>query len=101
MSENIEKPKEIEDPYILQLRKPVKLGDVPYETLTLTEPTAEQMEEASVPHNGVTSNIVLVSKVAKIPEAAVRKIGYRDFSRAVKYLENFIGPQTGEKSSQT
>lgn len=97
MSENNEKIQKIEDPYTLELSKPIKLADVSYETLTLTEPTAGQVEKATNTSNAVTSNIIMISEVAKVPETVVRRLSSRDFAKAVKYLENFIsgGPETG------
>jgi Phage tail assembly chaperone proteins, E, or 41 or 14 len=88
----------LDEPFILKLSKPVTLGNVSYETLTLREPTAEDVEKASGVANPATSNILLISAVADVPAVFIRKISHRDLKRAVKYLENFTadGPETGE-----
>lgn len=79
---------EIEDPYILVLKKPVTLG-TEYVSLTLTEPTCGQVDEATKRDTNHGTNIALISLVAKVPEGVARKLSYTDYKEAVKYLENF------------
>jgi Phage tail assembly chaperone proteins, E, or 41 or 14 len=89
---------QFEDPYILKLSKPISIGTEVYEEITLTEPTAGQVEKASAAPNASASNIVLVSMVSNVPELIIRRMTYRDFSKAVAYLENFLrdGRKAGE-----
>ncbi len=89
----------IQDPYVLTLSKPIVFGNERYEQIILTEPTAGQVEEANRAPNPAQSNILLVAAVAGIPEFVVRRIPYRDFSKAVEYLENFFGD--GRKTGRT
>lgn len=86
----------------LALIKPVTFPSgekgVTYEHLDLAEPTAGQLEKAAAA-NGITSNIILIAEVAKVPLGAVRLLCKRDLEGAVKFLSSFTNgdqPTTDE-----
>lgn len=76
----------------LQLLKPITYppGEkgLEYDHLDLAEPTAGQLEK-SVAANGMTSNIILIAEVAKVPPGAVRLLCKRDIEGAVRFLSSF------------
>jgi hypothetical protein len=79
----------VDDTLQLALTKPVKLGDVEYTEITLTEPTAGQIETALREPQQTTANIVLIAAIAKVPPGAVRNMCLRDFNKCVQFLEGF------------
>jgi hypothetical protein len=88
---------------VIKLRKPVVLGTgdnaITYETLTLREPLAGELEKATATAtNNVGMSITLIHLVAGIPRAAVARIGQRDLREASDYLGGFTedGPTTGQ-----
>ncbi|KVZ18639.1 hypothetical protein WT88_29610 [Burkholderia stagnalis] len=87
----------MEDQKILTLRKPVKIGDETFTTLTLREPTAGELERATVAERGLTVTINLISMVAGVPRQVVERITGRDLREAASFLEGFTedGPTTG------
>jgi hypothetical protein len=86
----------------MMLRKPVKLGEVMYESLDLREPTAGELEKASAASTQVGQAIILISLVAKMPRGAVEKICQRDLKEASDFLGSFSDdfPETGDTPSQ-
>ena len=87
-----------EDEKTLELRKPVKLGEVEYCTLNLREPTAGELSKASKAGGNVDIAIALISLIAKVPRGAVEKLSQRDFQEAADFLGSFTagGLATGE-----
>lgn len=80
----------MEENKVIQLVKPIKLGDAPEITeITLSEPTAGQIEQALKEPTTTTSNIVLIAMIAKLAPAQVRAMGLRDFNKCVTFLEGF------------
>lgn len=86
-----------EDPYILVLNPPITVGEFTQKELTLTEPTAGHVEKALQHNNTASSNIALIAAVSGVPEPIIRKMKFRDYQRAVEYLESFTsgGRATG------
>jgi len=91
-----------EDTTDLELVVPVTFQGGSYAKLSLAEPTAGQLEAATNTANSVTSNVILISKVAKVPLLMARELSARDFRAASEWLAGFTagGPETGETSSQ-
>jgi len=89
---------ELQDELVITLRKPVKLGAEIYESLTLREPTAGEVEKATAEGGGQKFINTLVGLVAGVPRPAIDKIGVRDVAQAGDYLLGFInaGQTTGE-----
>lgn len=85
----------------LPLRKPVTIAQVTYDKLDLREPTAGELEKASLLPTGVGQAISLISAVAKVPRNVVERLCQRDFEEASDFLASFnvASPTTGETSS--
>ncbi|OEZ73172.1 hypothetical protein JAB5_01430 [Janthinobacterium sp. HH103] len=81
----------VEEEKTLELRKPVKLGEVEYSTLNLREPTAGELSKASKAGGNVDIAIALISLIAKVPRGAVEKLSQRDFQEAADFLGSFTG----------
>jgi hypothetical protein len=79
----------MEETKTFTLLKPIRLGDTEFTEVTLTEPTAGHIETALKELSQTTANIQLIAMIAKIPPAAVRAMGLRDFNTAVGFLEGF------------
>lgn len=96
----------LSDTQTLSLRKPLVLGTGPdavtLSEVTLREPTAGEIEDASKEVNAISSNIRLIASVTGQPVQVVRRMAQRDFQAAVEYLQDFsdASPSTGEKSAQ-
>jgi uncharacterized protein YjbK len=87
----------------ITLKRPAKVGDVEYATLTLVEPTAGQMEEAASNgrvDNGTSFNIALIALVGNIPITAARSLLKTDYDKAVIFLSGFTSdaPSIGDES---
>lgn len=80
-----------EEEKTLELRKPVKLGEVEYSSLHLREPTAGELSKASKAGGNVDIAIALISLIAKVPRGAVEKLSQRDFQEAADFLGSFTG----------
>lgn len=83
----------------ITLKRPAKVGDVEYPTITLCEPTAGQLEEAGMNgRTGTAFNVALISINASIPLTAARSLLKTDYDKAVVFLSGFTGdaPPTGE-----
>lgn len=78
---------------ILKLRKPVTIGSgeaaITYESLTLREPTAGELDKAMAASTNIGIGIMLISLVAAVPKLAVEKLCQRDFTEANEYLGGF------------
>lgn len=87
--EAVELPDELE----LTLHKPVKVGDILYENITITEPIASQIDRFSLDVNkfgAVSAQIKLISAVSKTPEAAIRQLAARDYKKAAEFVSAFL-----------
>lgn len=89
------------DEKTIPLRKPVALAEVVYDKLDLREPTAGELEKASMLPTGVGQAISLIAAVAKVPRAVAERLCQRDFEEANDFLASFsdVSPTTGETSS--
>lgn len=84
----------------ITLRKPIKLGDISYEALDLSEPTAGELEKASTATTNMGVVINLISLVAKVPRKVAESLCQRDLKEAGDFLDAFSkdDPSTGETS---
>lgn len=78
-----------EEEKTLTLRKPVKVGDVEYDSLELREPTAGELSKANKQADPIDASIMLISLVAKVPRAAVEGLCQRDLEDAADFLGRF------------
>lgn len=82
-------PTKLADELIITLRKPIEFAGESYRELRLREPTAGEWSQWD-DKKGVEADIMAVSIVAGMPEAAVRKVGSRDLLQASRFLAGFL-----------
>lgn len=82
------KTSEPPDTLVVSFKTAIKLADNSYSSITLSEPTARQMEAAHDP-NPITSNILLIAENAGVPVEVVRDMKKRDLEKALTYLTSF------------
>ncbi|MBI6944201.1 phage tail assembly protein [Pseudomonas putida] len=88
----------VKDELTIVFRKPITIGageDVlTYESITLREPMAGELDQASQELTSVAGVIRLMHLIGKMPLAAAKKVGARDLNRASAYLSSFnAGPE--------
>jgi hypothetical protein len=92
---------ELEEEKTFTLRKPLVLGKgeeaVTYDTLTLREPNAGELEKATKEGTNVGVSITLIALIARIPRKAVEQLSQRDLREVSDYLGGFTegGPEAG------
>jgi hypothetical protein len=93
---------ELPEELVITLRKPIILGGETYDTMTLREPEAGQIDKVSktAAGNAYGSNLQLIELVSGLPRPVVNKIGVRDVNKALAYLLGFMpeGRETGNPS---
>lgn len=92
------------DPIVYQLLTPVTVGGQTLTSLNLREPTVGELDRAqskAATQMGVV--ILLITLIAGVSEAEVRKLGQRDWNAVNAYLEGFMlgGPAAGDIASRT
>lgn len=87
----------------ITLRKPVTLGDLPFASISLREPTAGELEQAENSASGLSTVINLISIVGKVPRTVAERLCQRDFKEAADFLNSFddADQTTGSTSSQS
>jgi len=83
----------------IELRKPIKLGDIKYDTLELREPTLGEMDKAAkAAGSRFGSDIELLSLITNIPTLGIKQIGVSEYNEALKFISVFTnaGQPTGE-----
>ncbi|MCY0854341.1 phage tail assembly protein [Cupriavidus sp. D39] len=86
----------------IKLRKPVKLGsgetEVVYDSLSLREPTAGELDKAMSASTNIGIGITLIHLISGVPRSAIEKLSQRDFTEANEYLGGFTddGPTAAE-----
>jgi phage FluMu protein gp41 len=91
---------EMNETEIITLHKPVKVGEMTYDTLTLREPTAGQLEKASQATTQIGVAISLIALVAKVPRAVIERLCQRDLKTISDFLGRFSddAPETSAMS---
>ena len=103
LEEGLKEVEEFIDEKTIFLRKPVTIGGVTYDKLDLKEPEMHQVEKAALAQTEVGMAISLISQVAKVPLAVIKKLCQRDFKEAANFLGSISddGQKTGETLSQS
>lgn len=88
---------------IVTLKSPITFGDKIYETLTLTEPTLDQLDQALKQDSKMGLVASLIASVSGVPIAVARKLKSRDIQQCSDFLGAFTedSPDTGEAKSPT
>jgi hypothetical protein len=91
----------LEEEKTIPLRKPVEIGGITYDHLDLREPNAKELAEATKAGNDVEQAIWLISRIAKVPRAAIEKLCQRDLKESSDFFARFNddSPPTGKTSS--
>lgn len=94
----------MDDVTLYVLRRPVTLGGETISSLSLREPTVDELDRAQ--RRGDTAMhvvILLITYIAGVSEAAVRRMGQRDWTAINAYLQGFSegGPAAGAVESRT
>lgn len=86
----------MDDTLELQLREPIKIGDVEFSTLSLSEPTGDQLVKSSKAGNPMEQLIALIQLNAKVPKTVVDRMKQRDLNKAADFFGHF-----GDETSTT
>ncbi len=82
----------IQDELVITLIKPVKLADLEFSELKLTEPTMGQLRTASKAGGPLDQLALLIAVNASIPQPAVDRMVKRDIERAGDFFAQFESP---------
>lgn len=88
----------IQEEITITFRKPLTLGSgedrLEYSHVTLREPMAGELDQASRELTSVGGVIRLIHLIGKIPIEAARKVGSRDLNKASAFFSSFnAGPE--------
>ena len=89
----MDKDVEVLDELVIQLRKPVKLGEEIITELRLREPNMGEIEKFTKNRSKwspLEAMNFFIADIAKISKPAVDLIGGRDGKLAREYLQNFL-----------
>jgi hypothetical protein len=89
--------------HVVPLLVPVKLGDMEYASLTLSEPTYKQLTQAGKQASPMEQLGTLIQLNAKVPMAVVEQLRQRDLEACGSFFAHFsdASPATLETSSQS
>lgn len=77
------------DTLVLDLRQPIKVGEVTYTELHLSEPTVKQLREAEKAGSPIDQLATLVRLNAAVPAGVVDQIRQRDLGVAGAFFGHF------------
>lgn len=92
---------EFGDSLELELREPIKVGTLEISTLTLTEPTGEQLAASYKQAVPVEALMTLIAMNAGVSPAFTKKMKQRDLARADVFFSHFGEPSTSEPSESS
>ena len=82
-------PPPVQTEIIIKLLKPVQLGAVVFEELTLSEPTVGELRKSSKAGDSLDQLATLININAKVPMAAVDMLCQRDMSACANFFSRF------------
>jgi hypothetical protein len=92
----------------IALSKPVNVLGTPTGTLTLREPTGNDLSEAGYPTRfdargnamiDAPAMTKLIARLAGVPDTAIREMAARDWNKAALLVASFLGDGAGSISS--
>ncbi|MBW8824458.1 MAG: phage tail assembly protein [Xanthomonadales bacterium] len=94
MTEQVEEaaPQAIQNELVITLLRPVKLADLEFLEVRLTEPTMGQMRQASKAGGPLDQLAMLIAQNASVPPAVVDRMLKRDIDRAGDFFAQFESP---------
>lgn len=90
-----------EDVLVLNLREPIKLADMEYAALTLTEPTGEQLQRSMKQSEPMAPLFSLIADTSGAPIPVVKKLRQRDLQRAADFFAHFDPENSSTGSTST
>jgi len=87
------------DILMLDLREPIKLADLEFTSLTLTEPTGEQLQRSYKAVEPMAGLFSLIADTAGVSPAVPKKMRQRDLQRAADFFAHF-DPASSLKDSE-
>lgn len=82
----------------LDLSQPIKLGDLEFATLKLSEPTGEQLLASYKETMPLASLMTLIALNAGVSPAVPKRMRQRDLQRADDFFSHFGRPATSSAS---
>ena len=82
-------PEPFGDELVLELSKPISIGEQTYESITLTEPTAGQLIESGKAGTPMEQIAKLINLNGKVPASVVNRMLQRDFDKASDFFGHF------------
>lgn len=92
---------EFGDTLDLELREPITVGTIEISTLTLSEPTGEQLAASYKQSVPVEALMTLIAMNAGVSPAFAKKMKQRDLARADAFFSHFGEPTTSEHSESS
>jgi ABC-type dipeptide/oligopeptide/nickel transport system permease component len=88
---------------VITLKKPLVLGEITHHTITVREPTIDEVDQATKQTTKLAVAIALLATVSGIPTAMIRKLPSSEFARATQAMSAFMpdSPETGGNLPQT
>jgi len=93
----------MDDTITITFARPIKIGEVEYTDITLTEPTAGQLVKSSKAGNNLEQLVSLINLNAAVPLGVVERMKQRDLNACDRFFGRFgaLGLNTSEPSSQS
>ncbi len=83
----------------LVLREPVKLADLTFESITLTEPTGKILQLAAKEKDEYGALFVLITHTGRVPPAVPNAMRQRDLQRAMDFFAHFSSDDSSTPST--
>ncbi|MGN6518661.1 MAG: phage tail assembly protein [Dokdonella sp.] len=88
-----------DDTLDLELSTPIKLAELEYSVLKLSEPTAEQLMAHEKVAGAMAALAMLIHLNAKVPMKVVSQMKQRDLARAADFFAHFNETSPGSATS--
>lgn len=82
-------PEKFSDELELVLREPIKIGDLEFTSVTLTEPTGKMLQLAEREKDSYGGLFVLITHAGRVPPAVPNAMRQRDLQRAMDFFAHF------------
>lgn len=97
---DVTKPEVFSDELVLTLREPIKVGDIEFAEIKLTEPTGKALRLAAR-EDTMGGLFVLITHAASVPPMVPEKMRQRDLQRAADFFAHFGEPPSSTPSAST
>lgn len=93
-------PENFKDTLVLPLREPIKIGDLEFSELTLSEPTGAMLQLAAR-EDAMGGLFILIAHTAKVSPAIPKQMRQRDLQRAADFFGHFGDVPSSTPSAST